>query len=365
MRIVFIQRSVGEGGSKMSLLESLRAGRTQPDIHCLIVTWGHGRFVDECSQLGLQLITAAMPDWRKLLQRFSFRRRVDVVAEKIRPFAPDYIVSNEMWWAPHALRLASRLKCRSACILRDTLAAGPKARQYRLHALDRVLCISAAMQDELKRKTDLSENLRLVYNPVFAPAVEVPETDLHPQLKKFPHVQNWLLTIGRVGERKNQLECVRVLGRLHEAGLKNYGMILAGSIDDDYLPKLRETISQLKLESFVCIAGQITQIGNLIQQCEITLLTSEREGLPRSVIESFLLGKACFSTPLPGLDEIYGAQLFRFVSAEPKASALAAIVINALANPSEMRGHVATVQQTVREKFAPENYWPKMRRALG
>ena len=55
MRIVFIQRSAGEGGSKMSLLESLRAGRTQPDIHCLIVTWGHGRFVDECSQLGLQL----------------------------------------------------------------------------------------------------------------------------------------------------------------------------------------------------------------------------------------------------------------------------------------------------------------------
>jgi glycosyltransferase involved in cell wall biosynthesis len=365
MRIVFIQRSAGEGGSKMSLLESLRAARTQPDINCLIVTWRQGRFEEKCRHLGLQVITATMPDWRKLVQRLSFRRRVGMLAEKLRSFAPDYIISNEMWWSPHALKLASRLKCRSACILRDTLAAGPKARQYRLHELDRVLCISAAMQDELERKTDLSENLRLVYNPVFAPAVEVPETDLHPQLKKFPHVQNWLLTIGRVGERKNQLECVRVLGRLHEAGLKNYGLILAGSVDDDYLPKLRETISQLKLENFVCIAGQMTQIGNLIQQCEITLLTSEREGLPRSIIESFLLGKACFSTPLPGLDEIYGAQCSRFVSPEPNASALAAIIINALANPSELRRHATTVQETVREKFAPESYWPKMRVALG
>src|SRR5262245_61134976 len=128
MRIVFIQRSAGEGGSKMSLLESLRAARTQPHVQCQIVTWGQGRFADECRQLGLQPVTAAMPDWRKLLQRLSFRRRVDALAENLRPFAPNYVISNEMWWAPHALRLASRLKCRTACIVRDTLAAGPKAR---------------------------------------------------------------------------------------------------------------------------------------------------------------------------------------------------------------------------------------------
>lgn len=364
MRLVFIQRSIGEGGSKTSLLESLRAARTLSDIQCQVVTWGEGDFLSNCRELGLQPVIAPLPDWRKFFQRLTFQRRMDALAGALRPFAPDYVVSNEMWWAPHALSLAIRLDCQSACIIRDTIAAGPKARQYRLPELHRVLCISTAMKKAMEEASGPHTNLRVVHNAIFPPSVDSGETR-QAELEKFPRVRRWLLTIGRVGERKNQVATVETLGRLHEAGLKDCGLVLAGSVDDDYSPQLREAISRLRLEDFVLVAGPVKHIGNLIQRCDASLLTSRREGLPRSIIESFLLGKPCFSTPLPGLDEIYGGPVNYFVSKEDNASALAMLICDALAKPDQLRQHTAIVQENVREKFAPENHWRQMRAALG
>lgn len=365
MRLLFIQRSVGAGGSKNSLLQTLAVAGGQADFQGRVVVGGEGAFVAECRALGIETVMASLPEWRKFSQRLFFKWKMKRVINQVGSFAPDYVISNEMWWAPHAIHLAKKLNCKSACVIRDTLAAGYKGGKYHLHKLDRILCISAAMQRDLENAASLSDNTRLVYNAVLPPAIDTgAETKVDQLLGKFPHAQKWLLVIGRVGQRKNQIEAVRILGRLHQAGLRDFGLVLAGQIDANYSPALREVIAQFGLENFVCQAGQVEYIGNLIQRCEAMLLTSQREGLPRSIIESFLLGKPCFSTPLPGLDEIYGEEQSRFVSRGSGAASLTPLMLNALKNPGELRATTARVQENVMKTFSPENNWRQLKAAL-
>lgn len=365
MRVIFIQRSAGSGGSKNSLLQTLKVAQGLPDFEFQIVVGEEGSFVTECRAMGIEPVISVISEWRKWPERFFFKRRMNLLADRLCSFQPDYVISNEMWWAPHAVYLAKQLKCKSACVIRDTLAAGAKAGQYHLHKLDRVLCISAAMREEFERATNIRESVRLIYNAILPPGIRSEdEQEINDLLKSFPRVEKWLLAIGRIGRRKNQIEAVRILARLRQAGFKNFGLIFAGQIDKDYLPGLRNVIAQFELEDFVCVAGQIDAIGNLIQRCEATLLTSLREGLPRSIIESFLLGKPCFSTPLTGLEEIYGDEQSHFVSRGQGAAALTPIILNAMNHPEQWRVITARVQKNVRTRFSAENHVLQLKAAL-
>lgn len=365
VRVVFIQRSVGPGGSKNSLMQTLRIAETKKDFHFKVLCGDEGSFVTECRENGFEPVISKIPEWRKLVDRFFFARKMGVIAEKIHQFAPDYVISNEMWWAPHADHLAKRLGCKSACVIRDTLAAGGKARKYHLQKLDRVLCISDAMEQELERAATLPGNLRLVYNAILPPGTDsAAETQINKWLKPFSRVRRWLLVIGQIGQRKNQIEAVRILDQLHKAGLKDLGLIFAGEADAGYLPELLEAIAQFELKDFVCLPGQVKSIGNLIERCEATLLTSLREGLPRSIIESFLLDKPCFSTPLAGLEEIYGDEQAYFVSRGHSAAALAPIVLGALNRSEQTRAITTKIRQNVRARFSPENHWRQFISAL-
>jgi len=366
MRVLFIQRSVGPGGSKNSLLQTLKVAQTQSDFAFQILVGAEGTFVTECRAMGIEPVIAAMPEWRKWPERFFFTRRMDLLADRFRSFKPNYVISNERWWAPHAQFLAARLGCRSACSVRESaFTSAPKARQYRLHQLDRVLCVSAALQQELSRVASLPGNSRVVYNPVSPPRVDPDaETLVDSCLEEFPHVKKWLLHIGLISEGKNQIETVNALRRLREAGLKDWGLILAGDTDTIYLPRLQKVIYDADLEQQVCLTGHVRNIGNFIQRSEATLLASRHEGLPRAVIESFLLNKMCFTTPLPGLEEIYGEQLKSFVSATADVDSLAQIILEAQNNHAGCQTAMEKVRDELKVKFSPENHWQQFMAAL-
>ncbi|MEO5802491.1 MAG: glycosyltransferase [Verrucomicrobiota bacterium] len=366
MRVLFIQRSVGPGGSKNSLLQTLKVAQTQPDFEFQILVGEEGSFVTECRAMGIEPIIATMPEWRKWPERFFFKRRMDLLTNRFRSFKPDYVISNERWWAPHAQFLAARLGCRSACSVRESaFTSAPKARQYRLHQLDRVLCVSAALQRELSRVASLPGNSRVVYNPVSPPRVDPDAKVLVDScLEKFPRVKKWLLHVGLISEGKNQIETVRALLCLHEAGLNDWGLILAGDTDTDYFPRVQEEIRRADLGQHVCFTGHIEHIGNLIQRSEGTLLASRHEGLPRVVIESFLLNRMCFATPLPGLEEIYGDQRKSFVSPEANANSLAEIILKTHNQHAECQTAMETVRDRLKTNFSPENHWQQFIAAL-
>jgi glycosyltransferase involved in cell wall biosynthesis len=130
----------------------------------------------------------------------------------------------------------------------------------------------------------------------------------------FPKVERWITIVGKVCPRKNQIDAIRILELLHIGGWEKFGLLLAGDIDPDYGDEIRKLVTSKKLNDHVLLAGNINGIGALMDCSEIVILTSLREGLPRSLVEAIMANKIVFSYPCDGVDDIFLNHHHLFVS---------------------------------------------------
>jgi glycosyltransferase involved in cell wall biosynthesis len=365
MRILFIQKHADGGGAVSSLAEALAACAGTGLVTPAVLSAGDGRLTTACRKLDVEVFQTMLPEWRKLRDCWVRKRRLSKAADLARSFAPDVVIANEMWMAPQARVIAAHLGARSACIVRDFIAAGRRARQYHLHQLDRVLCVSAAMGDALSANGVPRNRLRTLYNPIAAP---VPAPAMQPQTPAdFPEVRRWLVVVGSVCGRKDQADAVRVLAALHQQGGRDWGLLLAGALDPSYKETLNATIRSAGLQQSVWVAGHVEPVGAAFAAASAVLSTSEREGLPRSLIESFLCGKPAFACDLPGLDEIYGAGHSDWTVDGADADApekMARCILRAFQHPDELAAETSRLRARLETGFHSETYPNRLMAAL-
>ncbi len=360
MRILFIQTSAGTGGSKSSLLAALPVLR-ESGCTVRVLCGEEGSFTERCREMGVPFTIVRLPEWRKWAERLFFSFKVDRALELIRDEGFDVVIANEMWWAPHARRLASRLGAKSAAVVRDLIAVGPKAKQYRLDRIDRVLCVSDAIRGGLAGQGVPGDRLTVLYNPI-----SVPGKDLNgvPEWRtRCPGVQRWLGYIGKIGDRKNQVQAVRVLAHLRELSGVPWGLVLAGDAESGYLEGLRAEVTNLGLQDAVVEAGHVTPVGNVLGFIDAVILTSRREGLPRSLIEALLAGVPAFSFTLDGLDEIYEEHFSMFVPGADTDLSLARIIYQGFENEN-LDAATRSLSARLRLRHNPATYPERLRSAL-
>jgi glycosyltransferase involved in cell wall biosynthesis len=86
---------------------------------------------------------------------------------------------------------------------------------------------------------------------------------------------------------------------IHQADMK---LILAGQGPVE--GAVRETVSRLNLQGHVVFTGHRPDPEALFALADVSVLTSEREGLPRVVVQSIAAGCPVLAQNLPGMDEI-------------------------------------------------------------
>jgi glycosyltransferase involved in cell wall biosynthesis len=110
-----------------------------------------------------------------------------------------------------------------------------------------------------------------------------------------------VLMLAALEERKRHIEFLEafrgVLTRLPEARL-----LLAG--EGPMRGAVEAAIDRLQLRSRVHLLGFYPQPEQLISLCDLTVLTSMREGLPRVIVQSLAGGRPVVTTELPGIGEI-------------------------------------------------------------
>ncbi len=362
MKVLYIQKSAGRGGAKNSLLETLAAIRRDGKIHPQVVVGGTGPLTDRCAEMGVPFSVESLPEWRKFLERLTFSRKIRRIARKHAAAGIDWVVSNEMWWAPHAAQLARLLGCRSAVVVRDGIATVGKSHQYRLGQNDLILPVSSTIANSLRSHPALAGRVHVLFNSISMPAVKPHDTEaLARILQPFPDVARWLLVVGKLSPRKNQADAVRVTRALVDHGYRDLGLLLAGDIDPDYLPTMHAVVNECGLNGRVAMIGNFDGLAALLDLAHAVLLTSFREGLPRSLVEAISAGKPAFSYPCEGVEDIYGPNLDRFVSASSEPAALAQTLRNALTSPSETSLAFAEVKKSAAERFSPNEHLNRLR----
>ena len=362
MNILYIQKSTGRGGAKNSLLETLAAIRRDGKIRPSVIVGEEGPFTGRCGELDVPVSVEKLPEWRKFFERLTFSCEMRRIAKRHAASGIDWVISNEMWWGPHAAELARHLGCRSAVVLRDGIATVKKSLQYRLDRNDLILPVSSTIAHALNSHPALAGRVHVLFNSVSVPSAKPDEaTELRQLLQPFAQVQRWLLVVGKVGPRKNQADAVRVTRELIDAGHHDLGLLLAGDIDPDYRPVMDEVIAECQLDRRVAMIGNFYGLAALLERAHTVLLPSFREGLPRSLVEAITAGKPAFSYPCEGVDDIFGNHRASFVSKTSSAESLHQTIRRAWAAPSATADAFASVSASVCARFSPESHLTRLK----
>ncbi|MBX9615190.1 MAG: glycosyltransferase, partial [Caulobacteraceae bacterium] len=101
--------------------------------------------------------------------------------------------------------------------------------------------------------------------------------------------------------RKRQYEFLSVMAAVR-AAVPDAVLVLLGEGHDE--GRLRSRVAALGLEGAVHFAGYSEEVPRWIASAAVCVFASEREGLPRAVIQYVLGGRPVVSTRLPGIEAV-------------------------------------------------------------
>jgi glycosyltransferase involved in cell wall biosynthesis len=357
MKLVFLQRlDQAGGGSRASLRGTLRALRDHlPDWQLTLVTGEAGPLGRAMLDRGVGHVVASLPRFRKVWQRPAFWWQCRALAAALGDHQPDAILSNEWVTAPHALAVARRLRIPAMSYVRD-FAAVRNGRKYQLHRMDRLLCVCESMRQSLIAAGYQAANVRTVYNPILRPPAGDAPAEARARLAGASSVDRWLLYLGRISPRKNQLAAVATLKLLRQQSGWKWGLLLAGDADDDYAAEVDRAAEQAGLAAAVVRLGMVAEPGWLFELADASVMTSKSEGLARVLIESLLCGTPAFSYPLDGLGDVYGDAAATYVAPHRQPEDLAATILAALSNSDALRQRTTALGLTLEARHSVRNH---------
>jgi len=84
----------------------------------------------------------------------------------------------------------------------------------------------------------------------------------------------------------------------------NAKLFLLGKGESDYFETIKIKITKLEIEDFVEFLGYRNDVSVFLQQSDLVLLFSKREGLPNVIIEAMGIGSVIIATNVGGIPEI-------------------------------------------------------------
>lgn len=111
-----------------------------------------------------------------------------------------------------------------------------------------------------------------------------------------------ILMIAEVNKNKNHKQMIDAINILKSRGIDNIKVICAG--DGIMLDDIKLYIKEKNLEDNIQMLGFRTDINELIVGCDIGILMSYREGLPKNIMELMACGKPVIGTNIRGIRDL-------------------------------------------------------------
>lgn len=188
---------------------------------------------------------------------------------------------------------------------------GQPSRQYRLYRLlEKVACLMRRHIFSQNRR-DMIQCIKLIRDPArvhFEGNGVVPEQiranaerDRETGDKWFQGTGTRLVVVARLEPVKRIGDFVRCVAQLRHEGF-DLRCVVAG--DGFQRDELQALIAEQGLQDTILLGGYILEVHALIGACDIAVLTSEKEGIPRALMEAMALGKPVVGTDVLGTQEL-------------------------------------------------------------
>jgi glycosyltransferase involved in cell wall biosynthesis len=140
------------------------------------------------------------------------------------------------------------------------------------------------------------------------------------------------VSVGRLTNQKNYTMMIEVFEELIDEG-EDIKLVIVGSKTNDafYAKKCEEKLTK---NEQIILAGEKSNIGDYLINCDTFCLSSIYEGMPISILEAMSVGKPTISTPVGGVVDIISEGVSGYLSEDVSAKSNKEAIKRFLENPT-------------------------------
>ena len=197
--------------------------------------------------------------------------------------------------------------------------------------------------------------IRTIYNPV-----DIPELNMNLMTKKEQKVIKFV-NVARFIKLKNHKLLIEAF---EEVVKRNNRVHLTLVGDGDLLEDMKRLVKDNNIEKYVTFTGNVKNVGEILKESDIFVLSSTTEAFPVSIIEAMSYGLPIISTNVGGIKEVItdNGILVRSQDKKQMVSAMFTIINDATlrakyANNSFLMAHEFSKNKIVKQYSEVYNEW--------
>ena len=168
-----------------------------------------------------------------------------------------------------------------------------------------------------------------------------------------------ICSIGRLVTGKGFADLLEAFADFHRDASESELLIVGGTIEQDISPferEFSERVASLGLRESVHVTGLTDRVEDYLAACDLFVLPSYREGLPRSLLEAMSMGVCSAATAIRGCREVITDGETGFLFEPRDRPGLSALMKRLYADP-DLRAKVAdSGREWVRARFDERQY---------
>lgn len=141
---------------------------------------------------------------------------------------------------------------------------------------------------------------------------------------------------------------------------------MLGSIDHANMGALKQhELDELINTGIIQYPGHVSNVKDWIAACDVFVLPSYREGVPRSTQEAMAIGRPVITTDVPGCRETVNNGLNGFIVEKWNPKALAEKMIFLIENPTELQKMGLESYKIAQQNFDADQVNQRLLKILG
>lgn len=218
----------------------------------------------------------------------------------------------------------------------------------------RVITVSNLLRQELQKRAQRNDESTItIYTGIDEHRLE-PKIDIETMRQSFhiPMNSNVIGTIARLAPQKGLCYLIKAMKQVIHSK-PNTILVIAG--DGPLRDELEDLASEEDVLSHIRFLGFVQDIGSLLELIHMFVLPSWTEGLPITILEALLAGKAVVATKVGGIPEVIENERNGLL-VEPRNPDVLAAQILRLLDDDELRTRLGdTGRRIVKDRFSIEH----------
>lgn len=222
--------------------------------------------------------------------------------------------------------------------------------KYNHPQIQKILCVSEKTKEITSKQIKDSSKLTAIYHGTSMKKNSCTDVDLRKRLN-IPEDKVIIGCIANHIRAKNLETWVKTIDEIiNKRQNSKFHFVQIGSFTDRS-PNYLQQIEKLNLKDHVSFLGFIPNASAIIPQFDVSLLTSQSEGIPQFIYESFYYKVPVVSTNVGGIPEIIEDEVNGMLSNPYEAASLADKLIALQNNKNLMQKFTALSHQRLIENF--------------